>query len=202
MKVPDLQRAHTIEEKAPSMLPVAEEKYSKINIYKNTPIKYNGSPFESRKNDRKKYPNEDAFISLSKDKFNSNSELSSEKSEEIYKRNEIINYISEPYYSTISEKRYQNKIVKRSRNIEENNQKRKESPQNTKSLKRHKKRKINVEIDKLEEPDNNYRRGKIIKKSKDKIKDEFMYVCEIPVEDERTNLCMFVKFQLKMKTLL
>ena len=191
MKVPDLQRSHTIEEKSPSMLPVAEEKDSKINIYKNTPIKYNGSPFESRKNDRKKYPNEDAFISLSKDKFYSNSEISSEKSEEIYKkqkRNEIINYISEPYYSTISEKRYQNKNVKRSRNIEENNQKRKESPQNTKALKKHKKRKINVEIDKLEEPDNNYRRRKIIKKTQDNIKDEFMYVCEIPIEDEDITL--------------
>ena len=191
MKVPDLQRSHTIEEKPPSILPVAEEKNSKINIYKNTPIKYKGSPFESRKNDRKKYPNEDKFIPFSKDKFNSNSELSSEKSEEIYtkqRKNEIINYISEPYYNTINENRYQNRSVKRTRNIEENNQKRKESPQNTKALKKQKKRKINVEIDKLEEPDNNFRRRKMRNRTKDNIKDEYMYVCEIPIEGEDISL--------------
>ena len=75
-------------------------------------MKYNGSPFESRTNDRKKYPNEDAFIPLSKDQSESNSEISSKRSEHVYKkqkRDERINYISEPYYNTYNEKKPQNK---------------------------------------------------------------------------------------------
>ena len=53
MKTPELQRSHTTEERGPSILQVAEEKTTKINIYNNHPMKYNGSPFESRTNDRK-----------------------------------------------------------------------------------------------------------------------------------------------------
>ena len=143
MKTPDLQRSHTTEERGPSMLQVAEEKTDKINIYKNHPMRYNGSPFESRTNDRKKYPNEDAYIPLSKDQSDTNSEMPSEKSEQIYKnqnRNERINYISEPYYNTYNERKPQNKNQRRQRNFDENSKKSKESPENTKGGKNRKKR--------------------------------------------------------------
>ena len=183
MKTPDLQRSHTTEERGPSMLQVAEEKTDKINIYKNHPMRYNGSPFESRTNDRKKYPNEDAYIPLSKDQSDTNSEMPSEKSEQIYKnqnRNERINYISEPYYNTYNERKPQNKNQRRQRNFDENSKKSKESPENTKGGKNRKKRQINVQIDKLEEPTNNFR-----KKKKNLSKnDENIYYCEIPIEDD------------------
>ena len=183
MKTPELQRSHTTEERGPSILQVAEEKTTKINIYNNHPMKYNGSPFESRTNDRKKYPNEDAFIPLSKDQSESNSEISSKRSEHVYKkqkRDERINYISEPYYNTYNEKRPQNKNQKRQRNIEENNKKSKESPENSRGGKHRKKRQINVQIDKLEEPSNNFR-----KKKKNLSKnDEYIYYCEIPSEED------------------
>ena len=183
MKTPDLQRSHTTEERGPSMLQVAEEKTDKINIYKNHPMRYNGSPFESRTNDRKKYPNEDAYIPLSKDQSDTNSEMPSEKSEQIYKnqnRNERINYISEPYYNTYNERKPQNKNQRRQRNFDENSKKSKESPENTKGGKNRKKRQINVQIDKLEEPTNNFR-----KKKKNLSKnDENFYYCEIPIEDD------------------
>ena len=183
MKTPELQRSHTTEERGPSILQVAEEKTTKINIYNNHPMKYNGSPFESRTNDRKKYPNEDAFIPLSKDQSESNSEISSKRSEHVYKkqkRDERINYISEPYYNTYNEKKPQNKNQKRQRNIEENNKKSKESPENSRGGKHRKKRQINVQIDKLEEPSNNFR-----KKKKNLSKnDEYIYYCEIPSEED------------------
>ena len=183
MKTPDLQRSHTTEERGPSMLQVAEEKTDKINIYKNHPMRYNGSPFESRTNDRKKYPNEDAYIPLSKDQSDTNSEMPSEKSEQIYKnqnRNERINYISEPYYNAYNERKPQNKNQRRQRNFDENSKKSKESPENTKGGKNRKKRQINVQIDKLEEPTNNFR-----KKKKNLSKnDENIYYCEIPIEDD------------------
>ena len=183
MKTPELQRSHTTEERGPSILQVAEEKTTKINIYNNHPMKYNGSPFESRTNDRKKYPNEDAFIPLSKDQSESNSEISSKRSDHIYKkqkRDERINYISEPYYNTYNEKKPQNKNQKRQRNIEENNKKSKESPENSRGGKHRKKRQINVQIDKLEEPSNNFR-----KKKKNLSKnDEYIYYCEIPSEED------------------
>ena len=183
MKTPELQRSHTTEERGPSILQVAEEKTTKINIYNNHPMKYNGSPFESRTNDRKKYPNEDAFIPLSKDQSESNSEISSKRSEHVYKkqkRDERINYISEPYYNTYNEKKPQNKNQKRQRNIEENNKKSKESPENSRGGKHRKKRQINVQIDKLEEPSNNFRkRKKNLSKN-----DEYIYYCEIPSEED------------------
>ena len=183
MKNPELQRSHTTEERGPSILQVAEEKTTKINIYNNHPMKYNGSPFESRTNDRKKYPNEDAFIPLSKDQSESNSEISSKRSEHVYKkqkRDERINYISEPYYNTYNEKKPQNKNQKRQRNIEENNKKSKESPENSRGGKHRKKRQINVQIDKLEEPSNNFRkRKKNLSKN-----DEYIYYCEIPSEED------------------
>ena len=183
MKTPELQRSHTTEERGPSILQVAEEKTTKINIYNNHPMKYNGSPFESRTNDRKKYPNEDAFIPLSKDQSESNSEISSKRSDHVYKkqkRDERINYISEPYYNTYNEKKPQNKNQKRQRNIEENNKKSKESPENSRGGKHRKKRQINVQIDKLEEPSNNFRkRKKNLSKN-----DEYIYYCEIPSEED------------------
>ncbi len=183
MKTPELQRSHTTEERGPSILQVAEEKTTKINIYNNHPMKYNGSPFESRTNDRKKYPNEDAFIPLSKDQSESNSEISSKRSEHVYKkqkRDERINYISEPYYNTYNEKKPQNKNQKRQRNIEENNKKSKESPENSRGGKHRKKRQINVQIDKLEEPSNTFRkRKKNLSKN-----DEYIYYCEIPSEED------------------
>ena len=183
MKTPELQRSHTTEERGPSILQVAEEKTTKINIYNNHPMKYNGSPFESRTNDRKKYPNEDAFIPLSKDQSESNSEISSKRSNHVYKkqkRDERINYISEPYYNTYNEKKPQNKNQKRQRNIEENNKKSKESPENSRGGKHRKKRQINVQIDKLEEPSNNFRkRKKNLSKN-----DEYIYYCEIPSEED------------------
>ena len=183
MKTPELQRSHTTEERGPSILQVAEEKTTKINIYNNHPMKYNGSPFESRTNDRKKYPNEDAFIPLSKDQSESNSEISSKRSDHVYKkqkRDERINYISEPYYNTYNEKKPQNKYQKRQRNIEENNKKSKDSPENSRGGKHRKKRQINVQIDKLEEPSNNFRkRKKNLSKN-----DEYIYYCEIPSEED------------------
>ena len=183
MKTPELQRSHTTEERGPSILQVAEEKTTKINIYNNHPMKYNGSPFESRTNDRKKYPNEDAFIPLSKDQSESNSEISCKRSDHVYKkqkRDERINYISEPYYNTYNEKKPQNKNQKRQRNIEENNKKSKESPENSRGGKHRKKRQINVQIDKLEEPSNNFRkRKKNLSKN-----DEYIYYCEIPSEED------------------
>ena len=57
MKTPDLQRSNTTEEKFPYELQIPEEKYSNINIYKNSPATYKGSPFQSRTNDEKS-PNE------------------------------------------------------------------------------------------------------------------------------------------------
>ena len=134
MKTPDLQRANTTEEKSPSILPVAEEKSSNINIYKNTPMQIKNSPFESPSNDRKKYPNEQVFLPMANDNY---SEFSEEKSEEIYKnqkRNEIINYISEPNYNTFDDKKFQKNNINKKK-VEERNQKRKESPENTKMLK-------------------------------------------------------------------
>ena len=151
MKAPDLQRSHTTEDRFPSIFPATEEKFSNINIYKNSPIPYKNSPFETRNNERKKYPNEQSIIPISYDKKDANSEFSDEKSEEIYKkqkRNEMINYISEPYYNTLDYKNFQKKNQKKP--ILEENQKRKEIPENGKERKKHRKRPIKIEIVKTE----------------------------------------------------
>ena len=163
MKKQALQKAYTMEERIPSVLPVAEEKNSVINIYNNEPIIYKDSPFESRNNSRKKYPNEQAFIPFDKDQMDSNSEYSIEKSEENYKnkkRNELINYVSEPYSDNDNinnEQRIQNKMYNRKKNIEENYRKKKESPENNSEEKKLRAKKMKVEINKLEGLNNNYR---------------------------------------------
>ena len=190
MKTPDLQRAHTTEERFPFDLPIPEEKYSNINILKNTPASYKGSPFELRTNDGQKSPNEQMFLPLSKDQLDGESEFSEEKSEEIMKKqrqNEIINYISESSYNTIDDKKF--KKNKQDPKIEELNQKRKESPENGKERKNHKKRQVKVEIAKKDVNNKN-------KKYKNKInpnknvngKDEYMYYCEVPFNDEEGTL--------------
>ena len=190
MKTPDLQRAHTTEERFPFDLPIPEEKYSNINILKNTPASYKGSPFELRTNDGQKSPNEQMFLPLSKDQLDGESEFSEEKSEEIMKKqrqNEIINYISESSYNTIDDKKF--KKNKQDPKLEELNQKRKESPENGKERKNHKKRQVKVEIAKKDVNNKN-------KKYKNKInpnknvngKDEYMYYCEVPFNDEEGTL--------------
>ena len=192
MKKPDLQRSHTTEEMFPSNLQVAEEKFSNINIYKNSPIEYKNSPFEARNNERKKYPNEQIFSPNSNSNFDENSQFSEEKSEEIYKnkkRNEIINYISEPYYNNLDDKKKQKKIQKMI-NLEEIDQKRKESPGNGKDKKKRKKRPVKVEITKTE--GNNYPRYKDLNKFSKSLNpnrnDEYMFYVEVPNNDEEGTL--------------
>ena len=196
MKTPCLQRAHTTEDKVPSILPVAEEKSDNKNIFINSPIQCKNSPFDSRNIDRKKYPNEQAFPPISNEQSEAYSEFSEEKSEEIYKnqkRNEIINYISEPYYNTVDQNRFQKKNIKRQKNKDEINQKRKESPENGKMVKKHKKRPVRVEITKTEGPSNNLRYKDITKFSKslnpnNNNKDECIFYCQIPYGEEERNL--------------
>ena len=191
MKAPDLQRSHTTEERFPTFFPVAEEKSSNINIYKNSPLPYKNSPFENRDKERKKYPNEQEFIPISKDQLEANSEFSEEKSEEIYKRqkrNEIINYISEPYYNTLDNKKHQKKNKKKT-NKEEINQKRKESPENGKEKRKHKKRPIKIEITKTEGPNDGNKFSRSLNPNKiNNRNDEYMYYCEIPYNDEEGTL--------------
>ena len=149
-----------------------------------------------RNNGRKKYPNEQPIIPISNNKQDANSEFSDEKSEEIYKkqkRNEIINYISEPYYNTLEYKNFQKKNQKKP--IFEENQKRKESPENGKERKKHKKRPIKIEITKTEGNNNNNRYKDLNKFSKslnpNKINtrnDEYIYYCEIPLNGEEDAL--------------
>ena len=193
MKTPDLQRANTTEEKSPSILPVAEEKSSNINIYKNTPMQIKNSPFESPSNDRKKYPNEQVFLPMVNDNY---SEFSEEKSEEIYKnqkRNEIINYISEPNYNTFDDKKFQKNNINKKK-VEERNQKRKESPENTKMPKKHRKRPVKIEITKTEGPDNNLRYKEINKLAKslnsknNNKNEEYFYYAHIPYTSEEGTL--------------
>ena len=186
MKTPDLQRSNTTEEKFPYELQIPEEKYSNINIYKNSPATYKGSPFQSRTNDEKS-PNEQMFIPFSKDQLDNQSEFSEEKSEEINKRkrqNEIINYISESSYNTIDDKKF-----KKKNKIEELNQKRKESPENGKEKKKHKKRQVKVEIAKKEVTNKNKKYPNKINQNKNvNGKDEYMYYCEVPFNDEANSL--------------
>ena len=196
MKLPDFQRPRTTENRVPSVLAIPEEKSSIINIFNNQPLKCRNSPFESRQNDRKKYPYEDNIIPFSNNQKDTNSELSNENSEELYKqqrRNEIINYISEPFYNTLDSKKIQNKNDKRQKNMEERNQKSIESSENPKNKKKHKKREIKVEIDKVEEPVNNNRKRINDKYSKSLLNnkisnDNNFYYCEIPIDDNDSAL--------------
>ena len=196
MKLPDFQRPRTTENRVPSVLPIPEEKSSIINIFNNQPLKCRNSPFESRQNDRKKYPYEDNIIPFSNNQKDTNSELSNENSEELYKqqrRNEIINYISEPFYNTLDSKKIQNKNDKRQKNMEERNQKSIESSEYPKNKKKHKKREIKVEIDKVEEPVNNNRKRINDKYSKSLLNnkisnDNNFYYCEIPIDDNDSAL--------------
>ena len=196
MKLPDFQRPRTTENRVPSVLAIPEEKSSIINIFNNQPLKCRNSPFESRQNDRKKYPYEDNIIPFSNNQKDTNSELSNENSEELYKqqrRNEIINYISEPFYNTLDSKKIQNKNDKRQKNMEERNQKSIESSENPKNKKKHKKRVIKVEIDKVEEPVNNNRKRINDKYSKSLLNNEIsndnnFYYCEIPIDDNDSAL--------------
>ena len=196
MKLPDFQRPRTTENRVPSVLAIPEEKSSIINIFNNQPLKCRNSPFESRQNDRKKYPYEDNIIPFSNNQKDTNSELSNENSEELYKqqrRNEIINYISEPFYNTLDSKKIQNKNDKRQKNMEERNQKSIESSENPKNKKKHKKRVIKVEIDKVEEPVNNNRKRINDKYSKSLLNnkisnDNNFYYCEIPIDDNDSAL--------------
>ena len=196
MKLPDFQRPRTTENRVPSVLAIPEEKSSIINIFNNQPLKCRNSPFESRQNDRKKYPYEDNIIPFSNNQKDTNSELSNENSEELFKqqrRNEIINYISEPFYNTLDSKKIQNKNDKRQKNMEERNQKSIESSENPKNKKKHKKREIKVEIDKVEEPVNNNRKRINDKYSKSLLNnkisnDNNFYYCEIPIDDNDSAL--------------
>jgi hypothetical protein len=196
MKLPDFQRPRTTENRVPSVLAIPEEKSSIINIFNNQPLKCRNSPFESRQNDRKKYPYEDNIIPFSNNQKDTNSELSNENSEELYKqqrRNEIINYISEPFYNTLDSKKIQNKNDKRQKNMEERNQKSIESSETPKNKKKHKKRVIKVEIDKVEEPVNNNRKRINDKYSKSLLNnkisnDNNFYYCEIPIDDNDSAL--------------
>ena len=196
MKLPDFQRPRTTENRVPSVLAIPEEKSSIINIFNNQPLKCRNSPFESRQNDRKKYPYEDNIIPFSNNQKDTNSELSNENSEELCKqqrRNEIINYISEPFYNTLDSKKIQNKNDKRQKNMEERNQKSIESSENPKNKKKHKKRVIKVEIDKVEEPVNNNRKRINDKYSKSLLNnkisnDNNFYYCEIPIDDNDSAL--------------
>ena len=158
MKNQAFQNNYPQEEKYPSILPVAEEKNSNINIYNNQPIICKDSPFGSLQGSTIKYPNEkDPSI---KDQSDANSKFSDENSEENYKklkRNELINYVSEPYYENNREYRVQHKVQKRKNNFDENNRKKKESPENSNEDKRQKTKKINVQINKNEGLNNNYR---------------------------------------------
>ena len=142
MKNQAFQNNYPQEEKYPSILPVAEEKNSNINIYNNKPIICKDSPFGSLQGSTIKYPNEkDPSI---KDQSDANSKFSDENSEENYKklkRNELINYVSEPYYENNREYRVQHKVQKRKNNFDENNRKKKESPENSNEDKRQKTKK-------------------------------------------------------------
>ena len=84
----------------PSILPVEEEKYSNIKIIDQKPIKYQQSPFESRKNKRKNIKQ----IPIKQQNQNeTNSEFNEDKSENLNKNSEKnidINYIKKPYHST------------------------------------------------------------------------------------------------------
>ena len=195
MKTPSLQKSNTKEENFPSKMPVAEEKSSNINIYKNSPIQYKNSPFESSSNEGKKYPNEQKFLPISNEQI-SNSDFSEEKSEQLYnqqKRNKIINYISEPYYNTFNDQKLQKKIQNKQKKFNEIDQKRKESPENGKPPKKHKKQQVKVEIAKIEKQNNEIRYKNMNKfarslNPKEKRNDEYIYFLEVPLNDEEYSL--------------
>ena len=81
-------------------LSIADEKNSNIKIYDHKPIIYKRSPFEGRKDNRRNVVNEDGSL-MHKNNQNENSEYSEHNGKLIKneKMNELINYISEPYYN-------------------------------------------------------------------------------------------------------
>ena len=86
----------------PSMFPESDEKNSNIKIYSNQPIVYKDSPFYSRKDKRRELVKKDGPLNNKRNKIDENSEFSEDHSENLNKNkkmNEIINYISEPYYN-------------------------------------------------------------------------------------------------------
>ena len=86
----------------PSMFPDSNEKNSNIKIYGNQPIVYKDSPFYSRKDKRRELVKKDGPLNNKRNKIEKNSKFSEDHSENLNKNkkmNEIINYISEPYYN-------------------------------------------------------------------------------------------------------
>ena len=93
-----IESNNDMNEPYPTNLSVADEKNSNIKIYDHQPIIYKTSPFDGRKDNRKKITNEDGYL-MHKNNQNENSEYSghSEKLIKNEKMKEMINYISEPY---------------------------------------------------------------------------------------------------------
>ena len=86
----------------PSLMPVADEKYSNIQILDLKPIHYKDSPFDKRKAPRKNIDNKDSSAFKNRSENEEHSEFSEEKPEDTYKkkkRNEMIKFISEPLYN-------------------------------------------------------------------------------------------------------
>ena len=91
----------------PTLMPVAEEKYSNLKIYDQKPIYYKDSPFESRKESRKNLVNEDGSLVKNNIVNDANSEFSEERSEganKYRKNNPMMNYTNDPLYNV--EKNY------------------------------------------------------------------------------------------------
>ena len=80
-------------------LPVPEEKITNLKILEQKPIQIKDSPFEARKGERKNYEVGGSFNQ--NNQIEVNKELSEELSEDakFKKRNEMINYISQPFYT-------------------------------------------------------------------------------------------------------
>ena len=95
------QTNNFIEEGIPTVLPVADEKYSNIQIIDQKINQYNNSQFEPRKQQRKNIVNEGGSSINQNNQNNVNPQFSVNIPQNVNKNNKLnrmITYISEPYY--------------------------------------------------------------------------------------------------------
>ena len=95
------QTNNFIEEGIPTVLPVADEKYSNIQIIDQKINQYKDSPFGSRKQQRKNIVNEGGSSIKQSNQTNVNPQFSVNIPQNVNKNNKLnrmITYISEPYY--------------------------------------------------------------------------------------------------------
>ena len=102
MNTENIQQTNNfIEESIPTVLPVADEKYSNIKIIDQKISQYKDSPFESRKQQIKNIVNEGGSSIKQNNQNNVNPQFSVNNPQNVNKNNKLnrmITYISEPYY--------------------------------------------------------------------------------------------------------